>query len=122
MATIRRRGGPAVSALAATAGKGGLDERKSGASKPSKTGSSGTASGSGIYAGGNGLPRNYEPVSRGDQGGASRFFPVFRYEAKAGSSERPRVRKTVLRLRGDLSDDERAHVLAELRKAGVDAA
>lgn len=26
-----------------------------------------------------------------DAGGASRFFPVFRYEAKAPSSERPRV-------------------------------
>jgi site-specific DNA-methyltransferase (adenine-specific) len=27
----------------------------------------------------------------GDAGGASRFFPVFRYEAKASSEERPRV-------------------------------
>jgi DNA modification methylase len=27
----------------------------------------------------------------GDEGGASRFFPVFRYEAKAPTSERPRV-------------------------------
>ncbi len=27
----------------------------------------------------------------GDQGGASRFFPVFRYEAKADASERPRL-------------------------------
>jgi DNA modification methylase len=26
-----------------------------------------------------------------DSGGASRFFPVFRYEAKAGSAERPRL-------------------------------
>jgi site-specific DNA-methyltransferase (adenine-specific) len=26
----------------------------------------------------------------GDQGGASRFFPIFRYEAKAPASERPR--------------------------------
>jgi DNA modification methylase len=26
-----------------------------------------------------------------DQGGASRFFPVFRFESKAGSAERPRV-------------------------------
>ena len=29
--------------------------------------------------------------SYGDTGGASRFFPTFRYEAKAPSSERPRV-------------------------------
>lgn len=27
----------------------------------------------------------------GDEGGASRFFPVFRYEAKASSAERPRL-------------------------------
>lgn len=27
----------------------------------------------------------------GDEGGASRFFPVFRYEAKADSAERPSV-------------------------------
>src|ERR1019366_5579587 len=26
-----------------------------------------------------------------DTGGASRFFPIFRYEAKAGSAERPRI-------------------------------
>lgn len=34
------------------------------------------------------------PVSRdtyGDEGGASRFYPVFRFEAKAPSSERPKV-------------------------------
>jgi site-specific DNA-methyltransferase (adenine-specific) len=29
-----------------------------------------------------------------DEGGASRFFPVFRYEAKAPSSERPRDGET----------------------------
>jgi len=31
------------------------------------------------------------PIARGDQGGASRFFPTFRYEAKAPTFERPRV-------------------------------
>jgi DNA modification methylase len=31
----------------------------------------------------------------GDSGGASRFFPIFRYEAKAPSSERPEVDGTV---------------------------
>jgi hypothetical protein len=30
-------------------------------------------------------------VDRGDGGGASRFFPVFRYESKAPASERPRL-------------------------------
>jgi site-specific DNA-methyltransferase (adenine-specific) len=29
-------------------------------------------------------------VSYGDAGGASRFFPIFRYEAKATAAERPR--------------------------------
>jgi hypothetical protein len=60
------------------------------ASKPSRTGSSGGPGGS-IYGGGKGLPRDYVPVSRDDEGGASRFFPVFRYEAKAPASERPRL-------------------------------
>jgi hypothetical protein len=31
------------------------------------------------------------PNGHGDSGGPSRFFPVFRYEAKAPTSERPRV-------------------------------
>jgi hypothetical protein len=31
------------------------------------------------------------PRTIGDSGGASRFFPVFRYEAKAPASERPRL-------------------------------
>lgn len=31
------------------------------------------------------------PNGHGDTGGASRFFPTFRYEAKAPASERPRV-------------------------------
>jgi DNA modification methylase len=34
------------------------------------------------------------PAVNGDSGGASRFFPTFRYEAKAPSSERPRDGET----------------------------
>jgi DNA modification methylase len=35
--------------------------------------------------------RNFVPADTyGDSGGASRFFPIFRYEAKAPSSERPK--------------------------------
>jgi site-specific DNA-methyltransferase (adenine-specific) len=61
------------------------------ASKPSKTGSGGKGGGS-IYGGGKSIPKDgYVPVSRDDEGGASRFFPVFRYEAKAPASERPRL-------------------------------
>jgi hypothetical protein len=69
-----------------------LDQQSEGkrAAKPSKTGSSGGPGGS-VYGGGKGLPRDYVPVSRDDSGGASRFFPVFRYEAKAPASERPRL-------------------------------
>ncbi|MEV0616120.1 DNA methyltransferase [Nonomuraea sp. NPDC050404] len=32
-----------------------------------------------------------QPFDYGDSGGASRFFPVFRYEAKAPASERPKL-------------------------------
>jgi hypothetical protein len=50
----------------------------------------------------------------------------WRYEAKAPTSERPRVpgetSGPVLRLRGDLTDEERAHVLTELQRAGVNVA
>lgn len=34
--------------------------------------------------------REPSPNGHGDSGGASRFFPVFRYEAKAGTDERPK--------------------------------
>lgn len=34
------------------------------------------------------------PAGYGDTGGASRFFPTFRYQAKAPSRERPRVNGT----------------------------
>lgn len=36
-------------------------------------------------------PEGTEMISYGDSGGASRFFPTFRYEAKAPGSERPEV-------------------------------
>lgn len=69
-----------------------IDRQSAGtrASKPSKTGSSGKPGGA-IYGGGKGMPRGYVPISRNDEGGASRFFPVFRYEAKAPAFERPRL-------------------------------
>lgn len=55
----------------------------------------------------------------GDTGGASRFFPTFRYEAKAPSSERPRYNKSVLRLRAGLTPEQVGHVRARLAEAGV---
>ena len=54
-----------------------------------------------------------------DSGGASRFFPTFRWEAKAPSSERPRYNKSVLRLRADLTPKQVDHVRARLAEAGV---
>lgn len=36
--------------------------------------------------------RECPPGREANEGGASRFFPVFRYEAKAGSDERPRLK------------------------------
>ncbi|QHB41320.1 DNA methylase [Mycobacterium phage Phalm] len=56
----------------------------------------------------------------GDEGGASRFFPVFRYEAKAPGTERPSVVTTKLRLRADLTPEQVDHVVARLREAGVE--
>lgn len=43
----------------------------------------------GVYGAMSGRER--EAPTYGDSGGASRFFPTFRYEAKAPTSERPRV-------------------------------
>lgn len=41
-----------------------------------------------------GLPADREPAFYGDSGGASRFFPTFRYEPKAPTVERPRDGQT----------------------------
>jgi DNA methylase len=40
---------------------------------------------------GNGYGMTHTGAEYDDSGGASRFFPVFRYQAKAGSAERPRA-------------------------------
>lgn len=57
-----------------------------------------------------------------DEGGASRFFPVFRYEAKASTDERPTYQPTRLRLRSDLTPEQVDRVTTRLREAGVDVA
>ena len=57
----------------------------------------------------------------GDTGGASRFFPVFKYQAKAPKKERPVIeREAVYGLRDDLTEDQVDYVLARLREAGVE--
>ncbi|AXQ60768.1 DNA methyltransferase [Mycobacterium phage EleanorGeorge] len=55
-----------------------------------------------------------------DEGGASRFFPVFRYEAKADSSERPTYTPKMLRLRDNLTIEQVDHVRARLQEVGVE--
>ena len=53
--------------------------------------------------------------------GASRFFPVFKYQAKAPKKERPVIeREAVYGLRDDLTEDQVDYVLARLREAGVE--
>jgi len=52
-------------------------------------------------------------------GDAAKFFPVFKYQAKAPSKERPRYNKPVLRLRDDLTPEQVDHVRARLAEAGV---
>ena len=53
-----------------------------------------TSSPGDVYAGGKGLPSHTGEYGYDDAGGASRFFPTFRYEAKAPTSERPRTGET----------------------------
>lgn len=48
-----------------------------------------TSTPGGIYGGGKGLPSHTGVYGFDDAGGASRFFPTFRYTAKASSAERP---------------------------------
>lgn len=43
-----------------------------------------------IFDGGKGIPQSVAEVSKGDEGGASRYFPRFRYTPKADRSERER--------------------------------
>ena len=64
---------------------------------------------------------NVDDVRNPDSGGASRFFPVFKYQAKAPKKERPVIeREAVYGLRDDLTEDQVDYVLARLREAGVE--
>ncbi len=57
-----------------------------------------------------------------DSGGPSRFFPAFRYQAKAPSRERVSYVKPMLRLRANLTPEQVDHVMAQLRGIGVKVA
>ena len=64
-------------------------DRQSGVSR-SSGGPSGRLGGEGIYGDFQHTARTHEG-GLGDTGGASRFYPTFRYQAKAPASERPRL-------------------------------
>ena len=54
-------------------------------------------------------------------GGASRFFPVFKYQAKAPKKERPVIeREAIYGLRDDLTSEQVDHVRARLQEAGLE--
>ena len=56
-----------------------------------------------------------------DTGGASRFFPVFKYQAKAPKRERPVIeRPPMLQLRDDLTPEQVDHVRERLQEVGLE--
>ena len=56
-----------------------------------------------------------------DSGGASRFFPVFKYQAKAPKKERPVIeREAIYGLRDDLTPEQVDHVRARLQEVGLE--
>ena len=69
---------------------------------------------------GEGYGMTHTGAEYNDQGGASRFFPVFKYQAKAPKKERPVIeRPPMLQLRDDLTPEQVDHVRARLAEAGV---
>ena len=70
---------------------------------------------------GKGWKRNENPQYYSDEGGASRFFPVFKYQAKAPKKERPVIeREAIYGLRDDLTSEQVDHVRARLQEAGLE--
>jgi site-specific DNA-methyltransferase (adenine-specific) len=64
-------------------------DAQSGISKDGVAGPKSGGFGGGMF--GDGTPDNVGQVGYGGSGGASRFFPVFKYQAKAPTKERPKV-------------------------------
>ena len=70
---------------------------------------------------GKGWKRNENPQYYSDEGGASRFFPVFKYQAKAPKKERPVIeREAIYGLRDDLTPEQVDHVRARLQEVGLE--
>ena len=83
-----------------------------------KSESKSTYSGGGATSFPNGA--NY-PFSHDNGGGASRFFPVFKYQAKAPKKERPVIeREAIYGLRDDLTPEQVDHVRARLQEVGLE--
>ncbi len=85
-----------------------------------KAGAHGIGRGARTDEGVTGWSSDNRETHHNDSGGASRFFPVFKYQAKAPKKERPVIeREAVYALRDDLTEDQVDYVLARLREAGV---
>ena len=68
-----------------------------------------------------GMGRQENMPAPNDSGGASRFFPVFKYQAKAPKKERPVIeRPPMLQLRDDLTPEQVDHVRARLQEVGIE--
>ena len=60
-------------------------------------------------------------VAYNGRGGASRYFPVFKYQAKAPKKERPVIeREAIYGLRDDLTPEQVDHVRARLQEVGLE--
>src|SRR5699024_440998 len=65
------------------------------------------------------FPKSSERIK--DSGGASRFFPVFKYQAKAPKKERPVIeREAIYGLRDDLTPEQVDDVRARLQEVGLE--
>ena len=68
-----------------------------------------------------GAMKDATPFDIDEKGGASRFFPVFKYQAKAPKKERPVIeREAIYGLRDDLTPEQVDHVRARLQEAGIE--
>lgn len=98
-----------------------LDKQSGASASRANTSSDGRKQTTATAAMNPGVGRRDPSNSYSDSGGASRFFPVFKYQAKAPKRERPVIeREAVYGLRDDLTEDQVDYVLARLREAGVE--
>ena len=93
-----------------------MDEQSGNVKGAVSNGRTGASNG---YGGGYGGQR--QEAGYADSGGASRFFPVFKYQAKAPKKERPVIeREAIYGLRDDLTPEQVDHVRARLQEVGLE--